>query len=255
MWLWNRLVKPALDIAGHLETAASIKALVWPTILGVSTALSGYIGHSPLMWTIMATCLTFMATAVGILAASLYQERVTVENKIALRNIVFFHDLAAMPKPSRPIRRAAKSEKILVPTPARRIENGQLGVEVVNTASFPLDICVFSASTKIGSKSPPRSSFPKELIPIQPGVVTVLHDDRIENLDIPCGIITGEFEMVIKYGKPGKAKYFLHHTGTVDIFMEPSGFMRGLYFHPRVSGVSAANIPSTGGSWDAPARR
>jgi hypothetical protein len=42
-------------------------------------------------------------------------------------------------------------------------------------------------------------------------------------------------DIQIKYGRAGKERFELTQKGTVEIFMEPFGQYKGLYFHPSSS--------------------
>lgn len=231
MWIWNKLIKPILEAVGHFESLSAIKTLLWPFILTAGTAVSGYLGHAPIMWIIMAGTLTFMGASVGILAASYYRERQNPLNKLMIRNTIFFHNLADPPQHNRQTRQGSAKAKVVVPLPPRRLTQGQLGLDIVNTASFPLSIIVKSANSKIEGMMPPRSSYPKKPIILQPGGFFWVHDESIE-LNLPCGVLKGELELTIAYGIPGNEKYIISRKGTVEIFLQDNGLLQQVYFHP-----------------------
>jgi hypothetical protein len=232
MWIWNKAIKPALDAFGHYETASAIAKLIWPLLLAAAAVMSGVFGQVPIMWIIMAATLTFMGAATGILNISLYRERKNPENKLIPRNTIFNHDLGPVHQQNRKTRQGMAKTGLVVPGPPRHLLKGQLGVEIVNTASFPISIFIESAETSIEDKKPGRTKYPREPIIVQPSQVFWLHDDVIP-LDLPCRVINGDMKIVAKYGLPGREKYTLTYEGTVEAFFEPTGFLKGVYFHPR----------------------
>lgn len=231
MRVWSKVIKPMLDFFGHIETIGTLKIAFWPLVLSASAVVSGYLGSFPLMWIIMAATLTFMGAAVGILNASQYRERRNPINKVMVRNTIFFHNLADMPQENRQIRRGIAKAKVVVALPPRRIIAGQLGMELLNIASFPIAIAVTNAETIIENKTPPRATFPKPTIILQPGAPFWIHDDPI-TLNLPCGVLKGRLDIAVKYGKPGREMYSLRRKGEVEIFLGPDGLLRNVYFHP-----------------------
>lgn len=99
-----------------------------------------------------------------------------------------------------------------------------------------------SAETEIEGLKPPRGKYPKEPTIIQPGTTLWVHDDPIDANNMLCDNLDGKMDIVMKYGLPGKEKYEIRHHGTVEIFVEPYGQFKGLYFHP----ASETAVPWSG---------
>jgi hypothetical protein len=233
-WLWSKFIKPVLEFVGHIETVGTIKSVLWPILFAGGTAVSGYLGAAPVMWIIMASTLTFMGASAGILTASMYLERKNPLNKIKVLGTIFPHDLAPMSQHNRQVRRGAAKERVVVQLPTRRIIKGQLGVEIANTAIFPISVIPYSSDTKLYGKQPPRAKYPKPSTLLQPGGIIWIHDEAIE-LNVQCGLLTGSIDIVIKYGMPGNERFTLTHRGTVEVFMEETGMLKVVYFHPMLS--------------------
>jgi hypothetical protein len=113
----------------------------------------------------------------------------------------------------------------------------------LNRASFPISITLVAAKTVIEGLEPPRAKFPKPSFIIHPGTSVWIHDDPIVMNNMDCDDLDGSIDMTIKYGLPGDEKFEMTYKGTVEIFMETYGFLKGIYFHPESSGLETA-IPS-----------
>jgi hypothetical protein len=253
-WLWERVLKPILEVVGHAESvntiihAEFVRTLLLPTIGAVVTGAAGIFGGIPLMWVFMATALTFMGATVGLLAGSNYIERKNPLNKLSW-NVVFNCDLnptKAVVTVNRQQRRAvAKRADLpdLSPTQidknvARTLRVGQLGVEIVNNATFPISCFLDSAETTVADNSPPRSKFPKDKALIGPKDKFRLVDDRIDLNDMPCQRLSGAVKMVVKYGLPGKEKFEIVVEGTVEIIMERFGYVSQIQFAPKTTSAT-----------------
>ena len=219
----------ALGLFGHLHAIYIIVSEIFlPLAVAVSTVIAGYLGSFPLMWIIMATSMAFMATAISIMTISLYLERLNPENKISVVQTIFLNDLT----PLSVSRQQRRSGQAFVPS-TRHIQYGQLGIEVINSSSFPISVYLSEASSEIDGLTPPRSNFPKPASSIAPGGRVWIHDDKINLGGIECGNISAKIDFTIKYGRPKEEKYLIRHRGPVEIFMEPSGPLRSIYFHPE----------------------
>ena len=89
-----------------------------------------------------------------------------------------------------------------------------------------------SAETEIESLKPPRAKYPKDPVIIQPGTTLWVHDDAIDLGEMICDNLDGAMDITVKYGLPGKEHFEIRHHGTVEIFVEPFGQYKGIYFHP-----------------------
>jgi len=100
-----------------------------------------------------------------------------------------------------------------------------------------MSIFVESAETEIEGDRPPRGKFPKPPIIVQPGTTVWIHDDPIEMDNAVCDNMDGAMDIKVKYGLPGKERFEIRHKGAVEIFMEPYGLLKQVYFHPASSEV------------------
>jgi len=229
----------ALETVGHLHTlhvivqAEFVRTLLLPTVIALATGAAGIAGHIPLMWVIMATAVAAAASAVGILNASTYLERKNPAYKLQVLKHLFNFDLVPVGPPNRKHRRAANAQGGAPAVPAHRhFVRGQLGFEVWNRGSFPISVILISAETEIEGEKPPRGKLPKEPTIVQPGTTIWIHDDPIDLKNMDCDNLDGIIDMTVKYGLPGKESFEIRQKGTVEIFMEPYGFFKGMYFHP-----------------------
>jgi hypothetical protein len=191
------------------------------------------------MWILMAAALTFMAVTQALLRADELKERKNPEHKLSYV-VIFQMDLNEAPMPiagNRQQRRGqiARREPRLILSPIqlnpqvhRNIEKAQLGIEVTNNANFPMSILLYSADTEIGEFSPPRSDFPKKAAVIQAKDKIRLMDDAIEMDDFPCQKLSGEMDLIVRYGLLGKEHYELRVKGPVLINMEHYGFVSSI---------------------------
>jgi hypothetical protein len=204
-----------------------------PTVTALATGGAGWVGGLPLMWIIMATAVAGAAAATGILNASTYLERKNPAHKLTVIKTLFNFSLVPISPPNRKQRRSATAQGGAPAVPAfRHFTKMQLGFEIWNRASFPMSAIVASAETKIEGLKPPRAKYPKDPVIIQPGTTVWVHDDAIEVDELLCDNLDGEMDIVVKYGLPGKENYEIRHHGTVEIFVEPFGQYKGIYFHP-----------------------
>lgn len=229
----------SLETIGHLHTlhviaqAEFVRTLLVPTVTAVATGSAGLFSGLPLMWVLMATAVAGAAAAQGILAASTYLERKNPAYKLTVIKTLFNFGLDSVSPPNRRHRRSAAAQGGAPAVPAfRHFTKVQLGFEVWNRASYPLSLIVISAETEIEGLSPPRAKFPKDPVIIQPGTSMWVHDEPIPVDDMLCDNLDGKMDIIVKYGLPGKEKYEIRQHGTVEVFVEPYGQFKGIYFHP-----------------------
>jgi len=231
-------VQKVLEWIGHIETIHTIiqaeffRTLFWPTVATVTTALSGWLGGVPLMWIVMATALTFMAVSAGMLTASMYLERKNPLNKLQITKTLFNYDLVPITPPNRHQERATPKRGTPAVPAFRHFVHGQLGIEILNRASFPISIIVEDAQTEIEGVEPPRVKYPRPPTIIHPHTTMWVHDGRIDMKNSVCDDLDGKMDIKIKYGLPGEEQFDLTQKGTVEVFMEPFGYLKGVYFHP-----------------------
>jgi hypothetical protein len=94
---------------------------------------------------------------------------------------------------------------------------------------------VTSADTEVEGEKPPRGTFPRKAVTIQPGTSAWIHDDPIDLHNMTCDNLDGNMDIKIKYGILGRERIEMNHKGTVEIFLEPYGLSKGIYFHPASS--------------------
>jgi hypothetical protein len=70
---------------------------------------------------------------------------------------------------------------------------------------------------------------------IHPGTTLWVHDDAIDLENMLCDNLEGNMDITVKYGLPGKEHFEISQKGSVEIFMEPYGLLKGIYFHPASS--------------------
>lgn len=240
MWIWKKIIKPGLEWIGHFQTVQTIiyteffRTLFLPTVWTVLTAIAGYVGDFPIMWIMVATAVSFMAVTQTLLRADELRERKNPQNKLKYLPI-FQCDLNIAPMAlsgNRLQKRAQRSQPQqtisatqLSPQVSRTLDKGQIGVEIVNHATFPISAYLQNAVTEIEGITPPRSTFPKPAFLIPAGGTVRICDDRIELDEMPCQRLAGKIDLVIKYGLPGKEHFDLCVKGGLDIIMEHFGFV------------------------------
>jgi hypothetical protein len=238
-WLRN-----ILEWTGYGQTiqaiaqAEFVRTFLIPTVLTVTAAISGWLGDLPLMWIVMASALTFMGAAQGMLRGSEYLDRKNPQNKIVLTGTRVHAEMEPTDVPwagNRKQRRAGAAQKAIGPVrlgPSdisvgikRTIDKVQVGVNLKNVATFPISIILVNASTEVAGEKPPRSIYPRPVSTMQPGASFFSLDDAIELEGLPAGRLEGKLNMTFRYGLPGKERFELHFEGDIDIHMEEFGFI------------------------------
>jgi hypothetical protein len=196
------------------------------------------------MWIMVGTVLIFAGVVQSFLRVDEYRERKDPSHKLAVTRTLFNFDLVTISGPNRRHRRSAAAQGGAPAVPAfRNFTKGQLGIEIWNRASFPMSLIVETAETEIEELKPPRAKYPKPPVIIQPGQTMWVHDDAIEMDSMLCENLGGEMDITLKYGLPRKEHFEIHHKGTVEIFMEPYGLLKGVYFHPAYSVSGIVDAP------------
>jgi hypothetical protein len=239
--MWKR----ALEWLGNISLVQSIasteivRTVIWPAVLAMLTGGAGVFGGLPLMWVIMASCLAFAGTMVGLLSGSMYLDRQNPHNKLKFKGTHFQFDLdpARMPAQGNRHQRRAQavigpqrmlpSNELMVGVP-RTLETGQIAVELSNDATFPLSFILESAETEVEGHTPPRGQFPKPAITLLPGTTVRSNDDRIVPDSLPCQRLTGKIDFKFRYGLPGNEKFEMRLKADLDIQMESFGFVIGV---------------------------
>jgi len=218
-----------------LVTSDFVRTLLLPTVFTVSSVVSGWLEGIPLMWVMVGSSVVFMAVTQSLLRADEYKERRNPQNKLR-QQPVFQCDLDVADVPfigNRKSRRAQQTigqQRKLGPNEInpyvnRTIKVGQIGIEITNTATFPISCYLESAKTDIEGMEPPRSDFPKPPTIIPAGDKVRIVDDRIELDDMPCHQLSGNIDLVVKYGLPGKERFELRVKGPLAINMSAWGLV------------------------------
>lgn len=222
----------AETINGLVQTEL-VRTWLTPAVLTMITGSAGYLGNIPAMWIIMASSLTFGGVSTGMLSASAYKERKSPQNKLRYQGTIFNFELVPIRK-DRAQRRANASAERKVTPPAdykpviRELSLGQLGVELYNSASFPISVILEMADSGIERMTPPRTKYPKTSVTVFPGVPIRMLDEKISLDKLQCGRIEGKLYMIIKYGLPGKEIYKLDiRIRKIDIMIQSNGFYSG----------------------------
>jgi hypothetical protein len=232
---WSR----PLEWIAHAETVHAlaqtefVRTLLAPSVFAMLTGTAGIFGGIPLMWVMVGSSLGFMAVIQGLLRASELKERKTPLNKLRYNGTIFHFDLFPISDNRRSRRlNSSVSRKATLPSTVepivRELEIGQLGVELFNTADFPISLIVHSAETEIENCTPPRTQYPKPAITVLPGIPVRVVDERITLNRLKCGRLEGKMHLKIMYGLPGKEIYDLDiNAKRVDVLLQENGFCAG----------------------------
>ncbi len=235
------LLRRGIEAVSHVETIHTIlqtefvRTLLAPSISAMLTGTAGILGGVPVMYVMVAAALAFAAVAQGALRASEYRERKSPLNKLRYNGTIFNFDLVSVTT-NRKARRThvAVNTRTKLPSTVeplvRELENGQLGVELVNFANFPISLIVHSADTEIEEFTPPRTQYPRPAITVLPGIPIRVCDTSIPLKGTKCDKLEGKINLKIKYGLPGKEVYDLDiETKRVDVLMHANGFCSATY--------------------------
>jgi hypothetical protein len=222
-------ITSALDWIGRYQVVQSLLAVKWPAGLALLAAMSGYVGHAPLMWIVMATAMTFMAGIVAIFFSNQYSQNRTPAHKLRYNGTLT--NCSVMPL-NRKSKRAAQSVTGDTQSVVQRhIDKIQIGVSLFNSAPFPIFVHIEHAETEMESKTPPRTKYPKDSVEILPGNVVFMTDQPISMDGHPCERIEGKMDIIVKYGRKNDEKYELRFKGKVEALIRPDGFLQGNYTH------------------------
>jgi hypothetical protein len=231
-----------LEWLGRLETihvlitSDFVRTLLLPTAATAAGAVSGWLQGIPIMWVLVGSSLIFMAVTQSLLRASEYRERRNPQNKLQ-HSVIFQFDLNPAEVPYIGNRKQRRTQQAIGqaartlganeinPYVNRILTFGQLGVELTNTGSFPISCYLENAKSDIEGIEPPRSDFPKPAATIPAGSKVRVCDDRIELDDMPCHRLTGNIDLQIKYGLPGKERFEVRIKGPVAVQMETWGLV------------------------------
>ena len=201
----------------------------------IATAAAGYVEHEPIIWIIMATALTAMATVIAGLAIVFQMGRKNPANKLQYF-IGLGMDLLPEHAPAAGNRAAVRKAKsvdavpVLGPTQlqmgvSRKISKAQIGLELVNASHIPISCYTLTATTALDGLEPGRSKYPKPPFLLIPGARIRMYDDLIDMEQHPAGRKLGHIDMTIRYGHKGRETNELRVAGNVNVIMEHYGFV------------------------------
>ncbi len=250
MWLWNRLIKPALEWTGHYESVQSLlhteiyKQTLGPLFSGGTVAVLGYSEGIQWMWIAMASSVVVMAVTSTRIRAAEWAERNNPRHKLVATGVHFAASLLPTDVPEREIgsvgnrseRRSGRAPRHVMPAHTlsegqlqtdvpRELATGQIIVQMKNNAPFPISVALVAAETEVVGKRPPRTSFPKPPSTIPPGETAGIPDAAIQMDGIPCGRMAGKLDMLLKYGRPGKETIEMRLIADLDIVIEDFGLV------------------------------
>lgn len=226
-----------MDWIGRWQTVQSIVTFLKPTfgpfVVAALAAITGIAGHEPWMWIIMATSLTFMATIAAMLFAKYYSFMRSPAHKLRYMGTTYTQDLHPL---NRQGRRTSDTTGRIV---KRTIDKSQVGVQLHNSAHFPISAILVEADTEMDGNRPPRATFPKKPVTIFPGNVIMMMDDAIPMNQTPCERLEGRLYIKIKYGLQGNENNELIFKAKLEVLIREDGFVHGTYTHwdPQQSSV------------------
>jgi hypothetical protein len=184
------------------------------------------------MWVCVATASVFAIIMIGMLASAAYKQFHDPLNRLRYNGTIFNFSLVSIPN-NRQTRRITKPQtramSVVHLRPIERIlSEGQIGIDLFNSATFPISIISESAETEIAGLTPPRTKYPKPPITVLPGIPVRVCDAIIPLNNMPCDVLEGKIFMSIKYGLPGKEIHKLEiRAKRVDIIMQSNGVYSG----------------------------
>jgi hypothetical protein len=151
-----------------------VRTTLTPLVLTIATGGLGFLDGIPAMYIAVGCSLAFAAITQGMLRASEYRQWKSPEHKLRFNGTVFNFDLVHVPNNRRArAANASLARKAHLPATVepliRELGSGQLGVELINYASFPMSVFIESAESEIEGHKPPRSKYPKDKVTIFPG--------------------------------------------------------------------------------------
>ena len=241
--MWKGVIKPVLEWISHFETVKGIiysdffRITLLPLVWTVLTAAGGYVQGVPILWVMVGTAASFAFVVFGMAGVWVLRQQNTPQNRLTY-GVIYQGDLTPA-NPSllgnrhqrRTQTQARKqahqqlSSTQLDTNVTRTIDKGQLGIEVTNTALFPISCILESAKSEIEGFEPPRSNYPKAPVMIAAGQKIRICDDAMEMDQFPCQKLAGELDLLVRYGLPGKEHFELHVKGPVSVMMEHYGFV------------------------------
>lgn len=177
---------------------------IWPWLAPIGApvvaALLGWAQGAPIMYVWVGTCLAFAAATTGVLRLEEWLARRRVEDKLVLAQCRF----------------------------ARHVGGGgnfALGFAVNNRADFPIQFEIEDLRTQIDNRVPPPVSGPisPRRVTVSPGGVGWWDDQLIKISPPRPGVITGEIEFRIRYGRVGRPRYKLSGRHRVSVQFSDAG--------------------------------
>ncbi len=203
-----------LDWIGRFQVVQSIIQNLWAFLpIGwlIGTGWAGYVTGQPLMWIMVAVAASASFVCVALLD----------KIKFVIPNVGFDYI-------------NQKASKI------RKISYSQVMIQLRNDAHFPMSVYLENAETSIEALIPPRTKYPGQAVLVGSQGIFFLMDARIEMQNQACRDLTGEAHFRVRYGKAGNEKYVLDVKGTLFIGMDPTGFVKGIWFNHSGNDVGSS---------------
>lgn len=187
-------------VAGFIK-AASFKFTITyllPLIGSVLTVLIGYASGSSLFWIWLGMLGAFFFIAGGLVTFNEWMYIQRVEDKLIFDAAIVGRDV---------------NDKGLI-----------VGIRLINRARFSIAFEVTDMRTRIGTTVPSKLHQKGKVITIPPEGNGWYYDNSIQVGDLPkSGVVEGEVEYRIVYGKPGCLKYNLSGKKFVVISTNDAG--------------------------------
>ena len=170
------------------ELAKWLLTWSWPWVLAAMTAFSGYMEGIPWVYVIPLAAFAFAATITGILRFDEWRARRSPQNKIRQISHIVQVDVDHTKNP-------------------KLVQHIQLGVDLLNEATFPLSYIFESGDSMVMGEQSPKGKFPHGPITIRPGQIFRSTDERITMPEMQLGRFEGHVNFKMRYGHPGREKF------------------------------------------------
>ena len=180
-----RIGKWALSLV--IGEAAQI--FVWPILPSVGAAVMGWLQDLPWFYILVGSGLFFASTSVGLLRFSEWRHRTRAADKLTFDSV-----------------RVGRQ---------REDEQGwatalRFGVNVSNSAMFPVQFRVAEMNTQFRERFPPKKDYEKADFVVSANGRAWFDDFNIEIPRQGKGVFEGKLQCHLLYGRPGKLRHSLH---------------------------------------------
>lgn len=196
--MWSKVRKWADDLSSVQNIIALLST---PWIITMVTAISGIFGGQPLMWVVMASTVTFAAVSVALVYITNYVFMTTPTDKLEYVGPFVQLDLEWKDDdhPS-------------------HIKTVQIGVNLLNSAQFPLKFRITSLRVTVDGRAADVSRLEGKCLHIGPKIGSASWPDAIRIADLSVMETKGLLEFEIEYGKtPDNMHYKLKRKQEFDL--------------------------------------